>query len=95
MARRRLSSGAEHNTFDWVMGMTDEIDDDTLAHDMIEVHGSGAATVARENARTAALAGQATQAKSWIRVLGIIQRRQAGQVSSVRTARDPSPATSH
>ena len=57
--------------------MTDEIDDDTLVHDMIEVHGSGAATVARENARTAALAGQTTQARSWIRVLGIIQRRQA------------------
>jgi hypothetical protein len=66
--------------------MTDEIDDSALAHDMIEVHGSGAATVARENARTAALAGQAGQARSWIKVLGIIQRRQAGRASSIQTS---------
>lgn len=66
-----------NDPFDRMTIMTDEIDDDTLVHDMIEVHGSGAATVARENARTAALAGQTTQARSWIRVLGIIQRRQA------------------
>lgn len=64
--------------------MTDEIDDDTLVHDMIEVHGSEAAAVARQNARIAALAGQTTQAKAWIRVLGIIQRRQAGHLSSIR-----------
>jgi hypothetical protein len=70
--------------------MTDEIDDDTLAHDMIEVHGTRAAAVARENARAAALAGQAMQAKSWIRVLGIIQRLQAGQVSPLPTSCDPS-----
>lgn len=61
--------------------MTDEIDDDTLARDMFEVHGSGAAAVARENARSAAIAGQGVQARSWIRVLGLIQRRQAGQVN--------------
>jgi len=72
------------------MVMTDGIDDDTLAHDMIEVHGAQAAIVARENARAAALAGQATKAKSWIRVLGIIQRRQAGQVSPLPTSCDPS-----
>jgi hypothetical protein len=71
------------------MVMTDDIDDDTLIHDMIEVHGSGAAAVARENARTAALAGRGMQARSWIRVLGLIQRRQAGQASSVRPAGDP------
>ncbi len=58
--------------------MTDGIDDDTLARDMIEVHGTGAAAVARENARAAALAGQGMRARSWIRVLGIIQRWQAG-----------------
>jgi len=50
-----------------------------LAHDMIEVHGAAAAIVARSNARSAALAGQAAQAKSWIRVLTIIQQRQANQ----------------
>lgn len=46
-----------------------------LADDMIDVHGAGAAAVARENARTAALAGQGAQAKSWIAVLGLIQSR--------------------
>ena len=45
-----------------------------LARDMIEVHGPEAATVARFNARAAALAAQTAQAKSWLRVLGIIQR---------------------
>jgi len=77
-------------TFDQVMIMTDEINDDALAHDMIEVHGTRTAAVARENARAAALAGQAMQAKSWIRMLGIIQRRQAGQVSPLPTSCDPS-----
>jgi hypothetical protein len=70
--------------------MTDEIDDDAFAHDMIEVQGTRTAAVARENARAAALAGQAVQAKSWIRTLGIIQRRQAGQVSPLPTSCDPS-----
>lgn len=50
-------------------------DEQSLAHDMIEVHGAEAAAVARANARTAALAAQMAQAKSWIRILGIIQRR--------------------
>lgn len=59
--------------------MIEGSDDHALARDMIEVHGREAATVARENARSAALAGQAVQAKSWIRVLGIIQRRQTDQ----------------
>jgi hypothetical protein len=57
----------------------DDSDDDLLARNMIEVHGAEAPTIARGNARSAALAGQATQAKSWIRVLGIIQRRLAGR----------------
>ena len=55
-------------------------DERKLAHDMIDVHGMEAATVARGNARAAALAGQAEKAKSWIRVLGTIQRQQAGKV---------------
>lgn len=55
----------------------DEADEALLAHNMIEVHGAEAATIARGNARAAALAGQATQAKSWIRVLGVVQRHQA------------------
>lgn len=58
--------------------MTDGSDEELLAYDMIDVHGAEAPTVARDNARGAALAGQPAQAKSWIRVLGIIQRRQAG-----------------
>jgi hypothetical protein len=51
-----------------------------LAHDLIEVHGNEAPAVARGNARAAALAGQPIVAKSWIRVLGIIQLQQAGRV---------------
>jgi hypothetical protein len=62
--------------------MTDSSSDQILARDMIEVHGTEAASVARDNARTAALAGQATQAKSWIRVLGIIQRQQAAAIGN-------------
>ena len=45
-----------------------------LARDMIAVHGPEAARVARENARLAAVAGQAAQAREWIRTLDIIQR---------------------
>ena len=51
--------------------------EETLACDMIEVHGSEAATVARSNARSSALAAQLPEARSWIRVLALIQRQQA------------------
>jgi hypothetical protein len=61
--------------------MTDESKDRQLALDIIEVHGRKAASIARGNARAAALRGQAAQAKSWIKVLGIIQRHQADKVS--------------
>ena len=54
-----------------------DTDGEALAHDMIDVHGMEPATVARANARDAALAGQAALAKSCIKVLGVIQRRQA------------------
>ncbi len=57
--------------------MADGSKEELLARDVIDVHGAQAADVARENARSAALAGQRVQAKSWIRVLGIIQRQQA------------------
>ena len=52
-----------------------EADREALARDMIDVHGTEAAIVARANARDAALAGQAALAKSWIKVLGVIQRQ--------------------
>jgi hypothetical protein len=65
--------------------MNDGCDDDKLAGDMIDHHGSEAATVGREIARPAALARQPTQAKYWIRVLGIIQKQQAGKASAIRT----------
>jgi hypothetical protein len=65
--------------------MSNGSDDDNLARDMINVHGKEAAAVARENARAAAVAGQAEKAKSWIRVLGAIQRQQAGEASVIRT----------
>jgi hypothetical protein len=70
------------------MVMTDGSDDQRLACDMIEVHGMAAATVARGNARAAALAGQIAQAKSWIRVLGFIQRQQADKASPIRATGD-------
>ncbi|MGA7261119.1 MAG: hypothetical protein WA709_03065 [Stellaceae bacterium] len=65
--------------------MEDAAGDGKLARDMIDVHGSEAATVARGNARAAAVAGQAEKAKSWIGVLGIIQKQQAGKASAIRT----------
>ena len=68
--------------------MPDGSDDHKLARDMIDVHGREAATVARGNARAAALAGQAIQARSWIRILGIIQRQQAGKASAIGTTGD-------
>jgi hypothetical protein len=71
--------------------IADGADELSLARDMIDVHGAQAAAVARDNARTAALGGQALRAKSWIRVLGMIQRRQAAKASPVRAAGDPSP----
>ena len=61
----------------------DGADQQRLARDLIEVHGNEAPTIARGNARTAALAGQPIVAKSWIRVLSIIQRQQAGEARKV------------
>jgi hypothetical protein len=60
------------------MVVTDGADEPSLARDIIEVHGAEAATVAA-NARAAALGGQTLRAKFWIRVLGLIQKRQAGK----------------
>jgi hypothetical protein len=54
----------------------DNASEEALAADIIEVHGASAAAVARDNARSAARAAQIPQAKSWISVLGIIQRIQ-------------------
>jgi hypothetical protein len=62
--------------------MTDAADEELLARNMMDVHGAEAATLARENARGAALAGQPAQAKSWIRVLGSIQRQEASKTSA-------------
>ena len=56
--------------------MAEEWSDQPGAHGIIEVHGSVAVAVARGNATSAALAGQAAQAKLWIRVLSIIQQQQ-------------------
>jgi hypothetical protein len=58
-------------------------DEQLLARDMIEVHGAEAAIVARDNVRAAALAGQRPQARHWIRVLEIIQRRQTDKEISI------------
>ena len=64
--------------------ITDGADEPSLARDMIDVHGAEAATVARNNARAAALGGQRLRAKFWIRVLGLIQRQQAGKAMPPR-----------
>ena len=47
----------------------------SLASEMIEVHGAGAAAIARENARLAAVAARLPQAKRWLRVLDQIQQQ--------------------
>ena len=64
-------------------------DEELLARNMIDVHGGEAAVIARGNARGAALAGQPVQAKSWIRVLGIIQRLGANTLSESRGSGSP------
>jgi len=46
-----------------------------LARDMIDVHGADAAGVARDNARAAARAGQLIEARKWLRLVELIQRR--------------------
>ena len=56
--------------------MADDPGEELLARNMVDVHGAEAATIVRANARGAAVAGQPVQAKSWIRVLGMIQRPQ-------------------
>ena len=58
--------------------VSEESDERQLARDMIEVHGAAAAGVARDNARSAALAGQMVQARRWLRAVGHIQRQAAG-----------------
>jgi hypothetical protein len=61
-----------------------------LARDMIDVHGVDAAQVARDNARTAACAGQFIEARKWLRLVELIQRRarhdSAGATASVDAA---------
>jgi hypothetical protein len=64
--------------------MTEGSDEQAVARVMIEVHGMRAASVARENGRSAGLAGQGMR----IRVLDIIQG--AGPASPTRPPRDPS-----
>jgi hypothetical protein len=80
-----------NTAIDEAMAMIEGCDDHALARDIIAVHGADAAAVVRVNARAAALAGQAEQAKFWIRVLGIIQRHQAGERSPIPTTPDTSP----
>lgn len=68
----------------------------SLARDMVEVHGTEAVTIARNNARAAALAAQLQQAKSWLRVVDQIQRQLRDKPASPCGADRPllpSPAT--
>jgi hypothetical protein len=57
-----------------------EGDEGQLVRDLIDFHGADAAKVARENARSAALAGQLAQARRWLKVVGLIQRQPAGPI---------------
>jgi len=61
-----------------------------LARDMIDVHGADAAGVARDNARAAARAGQLIEARKWLSLVELIQRRarrdSAGAVASMDSA---------
>jgi antitoxin (DNA-binding transcriptional repressor) of toxin-antitoxin stability system len=67
----------------------------SLARDMIEVHGGEAVTIARHNARAAALVSQLQQAKSWLRVVDLIQRQRADKPALPRGADGPlSPPSS-
>ena len=65
---------------DEVRVIADGADEPSLARGMIEVRGAQATAIARDNARTAALGGQALRAKFWIRVLGMIQRQQTARL---------------
>ena len=60
----------------------DDPAEELIALNMVDVHGAEAATIVRANARGAAVVGQPVQAKSWIRVLGIIQRSQTPKSSA-------------
>ena len=60
----------------------DDPGEELLARNMVDVHGAEAATIVRANARAAAVAGQPLQAKSWIRVLDMIQRQQTIESST-------------
>ena len=62
--------------------MADDPGEELLARNIVDVHGAEAATIVRANARGAAAAGQPLQAKSWIRVLDMIQRHQTIQSST-------------
>jgi hypothetical protein len=46
---------------------------------VVQGTGEAAASVARDNAKSAALAGQTVQAKSWLKTLSIIQQRQSNK----------------
>ena len=66
--------------------MPDHPENDALALDMIEVHGTEAAGVARANARSAAITGAIASAKRWMGVLAAIQRKQAGRKAALERA---------
>jgi hypothetical protein len=78
-----MAAGSPHPPLYTIMEnmIADEAAQEALARDIVTVHGSAAAAVVRQNARAAALARQPAQAKSWIAVLGSIQRQQAGEAA--------------
>jgi hypothetical protein len=63
-----------------------EGDEGQLARDMIDVHGAAAAGIARENARSAALAGQMARARRWLKTVGLIQQQAAASAQTLAAA---------
>jgi hypothetical protein len=77
------------------MAIPEGLDVEAFAHDIIDVHGSGAAELAREKARTAILSGRIAPAKSWLKVLAMIQRQQAARVELARPAQEEASTRPH
>jgi len=90
--KKALLSSTASSAASGIVEEPGDADAPLLARDMLDVHGAEAATVARHNARAAALAGQIPQAKSWIKVLALIQQQQQTDRSLSPHGPDRSPS---
>jgi hypothetical protein len=62
---------------------------DEPARDMIDVRGTEAAGVGRANARATACSGRPNEARTWIRVVDLIQRRARRDAAGAAETVDP------